>query len=420
MSDIKPPQDRIRRALRLLGWNALFLAGALALTAALGETYFRVTMPFRDSHFPTRFVPKVGIVRKPNAEIRHTNGLDFWTVARTNSLGFPDREPVSPERAAAGCHVAIIGDSYVEAREVPISDKFPVRLEELASRELPNLDITTSAFGLSGTGQINQLPFYDEYARHLHPKLLVLVFITNDFQDNSPILMALETGYDPEWIPWVSAERRADGMPALRPPHPDYGAHRLPRLPALAHAGLNLAARISYFAKWLDAKIGPSLVPSPNPELLLWTSLLSQRPRYASLLAGWQPTTRGDLRHIFTRKDLPPIFEEALDFTAFGLDQFKARADRDGAVLVILASVRPNHIAKAIFQRMNEMAEARGIPVIDLLDYILRQGAAPDDAKWAHDYHWNAAGHQWAAEALLEYLKRNQEICGGQSSPREG
>ena len=420
MSDIKPPQDRIRRALRLLGWNALFLAGALALTAALGETYFRVTVPFRDSHVPSRFVPKVGIVRKPNTEIRNTNGLDFWTVARTNSLGFPDREPVSPERAAAGCHVAIIGDSYVEALEVPISDKFPVRLEELASRELPNLDITTSAFGLSGTGQINQLPFYDEYARHLRPKLLVLVYVANDFLDNSPILTALEKGYDPERIPWVSAERRADGMPALRPPHPDYGAHRLPLLLPPAHAALKRAARISYFAKWLDAKVGLSFAPSPDPELLLWTSLLSQRPRYASLLAGWQPKTREDLRHILAGKDLPPISEEALDFTAFGLDQFKARADRDGAVLVILASLRLNPIVNVIFQRMNEMAEARGIPVIDLQDYVLRQGAAPKDAQWAHDYHWNTAGHQWAAEALLEYLKRNQEICGGQSSPREG
>ena len=267
MSDIKPPspQDRIRRALRLLGWNALFLAGALALTAALGETYFRVTMPFRNSHVPSHFVPKVGIVRKPNSEIRHTNGVDFWTVSRTNSLGFLDREPVSPERAAAGCHVAIIGDSYVEAMEVPISDKFPVRLEELASRELPNLDITTSAFGLTNTGQINQLPFYDEYARHLRPKLLVLVYVANDFLDNFPILTALEKGYDPERIPWASAERRADGMLALRPPHPDYGAHRLPLPHPPAHAALKPAARISYFAKWVNAKVGPSLAPSPDP-----------------------------------------------------------------------------------------------------------------------------------------------------------
>ena len=34
-----------------------------------------------------------------------------------------------------------------------------------------------------------------------------------------------------------------------------------------------------------------------------------------------------------------------------------------------------------------------------------------EDAHFQHDSHWNAAGHQWASEALLEYLKQNQEIC---------
>ena len=55
---------------------------------------------------------------------------------------------------------------------------------------------------------------------------------------------------------------------------------------------------------------------------------------------------------------------------------------------------------------MNEMAAERRIPVIDQGDFIYRQGADLRDARWAHDPHWNPTGHQWAAEALLEYLKR--------------
>ena len=136
------------------------------------------------STIPRYFHPKAGLILKPNAEIRWTNGLDFWTISRTNSLGFLDRPPPPPERAAAGCHVTMIGDSFVEAKEVPIAEKMHVQFEDMASRRLPHLNSTTSAFGQQGTGQINQLPYYDEFARHLQPSLVVLVFVRNDFGDN--------------------------------------------------------------------------------------------------------------------------------------------------------------------------------------------------------------------------------------------
>ena len=49
--------------------------------------------------------------------------------------------------------------------------------------------------------------------------------------------------------------------------------------------------------------------------------------------------------------------------------------------------------------RLNETAAERGIPVIDQGDYIRRQGAGLRDARWA-------------AEVLLEYLKRSRDVCG--------
>ncbi len=181
-----PPPRKSARVLRLIGWNTGVLAAGLILTGAAAETWFRLTTPFLATSSPKRFLPKVGLIFQPNAEGRWTNRLDFWTVQRSNSLGFLDREPISPQRAIASCHVAMIGDSFVEAIQIPIADKFHVRLEALAARQLPDLDITTAAFGLGNTGQINQLPFYDEFARRLRPKLLVLVFLPNDFMNNAP------------------------------------------------------------------------------------------------------------------------------------------------------------------------------------------------------------------------------------------
>ena len=414
----------IRRALRLAGWNVLFLVAGLSLIGVVGEMYFRLRAPFVESDAPYDWSPIVGTIFTPNAEARWTNGLDFWTESRTNSLGFLDREPIGIERAAASCHIAMIGDSYVGALQVPIADKFHVRLEELAAEELRHLDITTSAFGISATGQVNQLAYYDEFVRYLRPALLVLVFVPNDFTNNAPILDGLQRGMDPDRLLNVSATRGADGTITLQPPHsPSAGS----RLATMASTSTPWYTRVtdrlsdmSPFARWLQIKKRAWFPDDTDPELIAQVTLLSRRsPRYAALLDGWRPTMREGINDPFRfTRDLPAVYEDALDFTGFALDQFRERADRDGAALVILSTHYVGTRGDLGFDRLTALAEARGIPVIDYNDYVLHQGAEPRrDARWEHDSHWNTAGHRWAAEALLEYLKANQEICTRRKSP---
>ena len=424
-SNTPPPHPpTIRRALRLVGWNALFLVAGLALIGVVGEMYFRLRAPFLENDTPFAWFPTVGRIYKPNAEVRWTNRLDFWTESRTNSLGFLDREPIGLERAAASCHIAMIGDSYVEARQVPIADKFHVRLEELAAEELRHLDITTSAFGIWNTGQVNQLAYYDEFARTLRPALLVLVFVDNDFVNNAPILDGLYRGVDPDRLAKVSATRGADGTITLRPPHPYSPESRLATMastsPPWYSRVTDRLSDMSPLARWLEIRKRAWLPANTDPELIAWVALLSRRcPRCAALFDGWRPTTWGGVKDTFLfAQDMPAIYEDALDFTAFALDQFRERADRDGAALVILTSNNMGTRGDLGFDRLTALAEPRSIPVIDYNDYVLRQGAEPGrDARWKHDSHWNTAGHRWAAEALLEYLKANQEICTRRNSP---
>ena len=409
---LKTSPRKTRRVLRLIGWNLLLTLAGLVLIALTGEVYLRLKrsmMPFSTIRYHLHFVPKVGLMLKPNAEMRWTNSGELWTISRTNSLGFLDREPIRSERAAASCHITMIGDSFVEAREVPIADKFHVRLEELATQELPHLDITTSAFGKRATGQINQLPYYDEFVRHLSPKLVVLVFVDNDFRNNSPILTALELGTHPDWQPWVTATRDENGTMKLRPPHPDWQTFRLPRLHKFLYVRiLEYLSPSSYFAQRLHKNISPSLHDS---QLIAWVKLLSEHPAYESLFNRWQPKTRDDIIRRIYKNLLLPAFEQELAFTAFALDQFKERTERDGGSLVILASHTMGTLGHGLFDHMSALAEARSIPVIDQYDYIRRQAGEIQEAYWAPDPHWNTQGHQWAAEALLEYLKENPQVC---------
>ena len=419
----------VRRVLRVACWNALLLIAVLALIGLAGEVWLRSKGPFMAVHHQDVFVADMGPLLRPRTEVRWTNRVDFWTVSRANSLGFLDREPPSPARAAESCHIAVIGDSFVAAKEVQISEKFHVRLEEMAARELPALDVTTSAFGKGGTGQIDQLAWYDEYARHLRPRLVVLVFVPNDFVDNFPFWRGVNSGLDPDHSPYVSAERAADGGFRLRPPDPDYRRFRLPRVtPPVPRqwAQPTWATPPSLFWSWLNTRIASRTSARDNhryAQRTAWLELLSQRPTRAPLFDERQSASK-TLRRIlvlmspirqvsllFADENDGPLYTETLAFTAFALDEFKKRAERDGAALAILAQHDARRHGGGVLARLNELAAERRIPVVDHGDFINRQGAELYDAEWAHDGHWNLAGHRWAAEALLEYLKQNQELC---------
>ena len=381
----------------------------MLLIAIAGEIYARVNTPFERRFVHTRFVPDVGVIYEPGAEHRWTNYREFWTISRSNSLGFLDREPISPERAAESCHVTIIGDSFVDAREVPISDKMAVQLEELAARELPGLDVTTSAFGFYGTAQVNQLPFYDHYARRLSPKLLVLVFVQNDFLGNSPVVTN-SSELDPDHAPYAFGERDTDGTIRLRPPDPRWREHLFPDNRTWVAHSLEFL-RWSEFAAYLQRRLPTHITRSEKYTYADRIEALSLRPRYEYILDDWNPYTRAGRLDVLLEDDPPRVFRETLEFIEFALRQFQQRADIDGGSMVILSAYDMGDGDSRYSIRLNEIAGRLGIPVINQHDYIVRQGDRVEDAHFQSETHWNATGHRWAAEALLEYLKENQEIC---------
>lgn len=420
-----PSRSSFRGAWRLAFWNTLLVLAALLLVLAACEVYFRLTVPFVRSSWATEFVPGVGLLYEPHTVFRSTNGVDYWTESKVNSLGFLEREPLPPERAEESCHIAIIGDSFIEANEVILAKRFPVRLEEFAKRDLPELDVTTSAFGRTGSGQIQQIPFYDSYARKMNPDLLILVFVFNDIYDNSSFLRNLNPPWDPDRPPHAFAQKSETGEIFLYPPDPEFAKYQLLPIPTFEILPNTLVG------SWLSMKISMRIMPFKQ-RTMEQAQILQRRPRYASLMADWDSKTLAEGRLWSNHMEESPLLaiREAFDFMAFGLDQFQERAERDGASLAILAtesmSMGTKHVRqkpeRAPINTLREMAETRGIPVIDLYDYAIRQGGRDQikdsllEMRFAHDYHWNEIGHRRAAEAVLEYLKANPSICDTQAS----
>ena len=447
------------KTLRIVVWNIAFATLALAALALAGEAWLRLTKPFMFNSAQKEFVAGVGPMFVPGSDVHLTDGRFFWTVSRVNAWGFVDRplpRPASPPapvphplslpapaesgKGEDGCRVTLIGDSFVVARQVPVANKLHVRLEDELATALPHLRVTTSAFGLPSTGQINQLPLYDNYARRLSPDAIVLVFVGNDFADNSPTLKALSArgpaGADPRRQPWLTAVRDAQGGFVLRPPHQDYallsgdafraetatllGEH-LDWLPAGARKPLLRTIRRSWFVKWLRVRLRQKAEQerSETLDLVGARADLNSWPDYERLLEA-RPITEADLLgRAFAKEPLAPVYQEALALTGFGLDQFQARANRDGAKLLILASHDAQRYGERVFARLAALAAARNIPVIDQSDYIARQGAPLAAAHWPTDAHWNAAGHRWAAQALAEHFAQDETICAAGTRPHD-
>lgn len=346
----------------------------LVTTVGAVEIYQRVVnKDFLDRPWPMRFEPVAGLVFQPHAEVRWSNHLDFWTRERTNSLGFLDHEPEMP-KPAGRFRVLLVGDSFVEAAQVTNREKLQSHLAAMLGTRLGEGRADVAAIGLSGTGQANQLAFYEAFGRRLSPDLVVLVAVSNDFANNSPLLSAVRYGWNPSRPPWFYFDRDERGFRRIEPVE-DWARFKLPGVdPVAFHAAL------------------------------------IQNPRAAARLAGWDGPAAVDMDTMFWRRNLPPAFQEAIALTRYALEQWKAVAARDRFRLVVAGTANltrgeTDELSEGTLylRRFRETVEQVGLPFVDFQPYLARQ---PDRtaAVWRHDAHWTGTGHRWAADALFEYL----------------
>lgn len=358
---------------------------------------------------------KVGTTFKPNARVVLTNGLDFRTEQTSNEVGFLDR-PLPPiERKSGTCRIALIGDSFVEAAQVPIRQKVQVEVQRILEATDPALKVETMAFGFSGTGQLNQLGYLETFVRPRKPDVIALVFVSNDFANNSALLEAIRVGWHPLHAPRLFARERAGNI-ELQPIDPDWSRDRLraaaDERPAL-HVWLH---RVSRFYRWVNAKLSLQYSwiaawigrePTEGDRTAARIAELAKvAPETIKLLEGWDARALPEIDGIFrTLGPFPEAFEQALRFTGFAFDIYKERAEAGGAKLVVIGT---HELDDTLERRLMGMLAPRDIPFVSLRRYITNTGKNIRDAHWRHDAHWSPQGHTWAAEVIAQEIERGK------------
>ncbi len=141
----------------------------------LAETALRLGK-FAVSDF---YVPdeQLGMALRPGAA--GWSSGEAKAYVRVNSAGFRDREHAL-EKTPGVTRVAVLGDSFCEAMQLPWDRTFCALLE----KELPNVEVLN--FGVSGYGTAQELILLRHKVTAYKPDLVILAFFTgNDIVNNS-------------------------------------------------------------------------------------------------------------------------------------------------------------------------------------------------------------------------------------------
>jgi hypothetical protein len=164
-----------------LARGVVFLLAA-AMSIATVELMLRVAAPQRGTVRPIDDVlflepdPSVGWTLAPDFAFlwsgRNPYCVEFSVPVQTNAFGFRDRA-WSLDEAPDTIRIAILGDSFVEAIQVPLEQTATRLLERALHQRFPGRRIETMNFGVSNYSFGQYLMVYDAFVRQFKPDYVV-------------------------------------------------------------------------------------------------------------------------------------------------------------------------------------------------------------------------------------------------------
>ena len=302
----------------------------------------------------------------------HWYAREFSVPIQVNSQGLRDLERV-PEKPERVVRVALLGDSLVEAIQVPFHQTAGQVLETRLNAWADGRErYEVLNFGISNHGIGQYLLMWEERARRYQPDyVFVLVAALHMNRAINPFHKRLR----------VRPTFRMENDQLVRVPPKDFDAF--------------IERQQRVIRKRLEGKrIGRS------PHRFFLGSLISSR------LGGYgSPMGKAKRTNPFRVKP------KAFAFNLRLIDQLGKSAKEQGALLGV---VDVFEYFNAAFQteaaQLKQFCIDQGIGYIGLSQYLLRAVERGISVRWKYDAHLNRAGNELFAEALYQWITAQREL----------
>jgi len=371
--------------------------GALAFEAVV-----RAAVPVSDFFY--EFDPYVGLKGIPNKHGRAVKRGIFDTPVDINSHGFRDREHAW-EKPVGTRRVVLLGDSFIEALQVPFERSLTPLLEQKLRQEGAG-EVEFINLGLSGFGTAREYLMLREYGLRYRPDLVVMFFVGNDISDNSRRLQGKPFLPYPVPGPDGGVARDAQGRPEFSP-----FADRTSSLGSVAAFLRNHSKSYRALREAIDSSPGLN-------GLLFRARLMSTPPEQVNRPGG----TFFGYYEIY-RLEPTPVWREAWALTESMMlatrDLAASHGARFAVVLVPSAWEVYPEFWDGILTKVPAMREvpmdltlpsrrlgaflaAHDIPYVSLLSEFRARSRQLPALYVAGDAHWTAEGHRLAADLLAD------------------
>jgi hypothetical protein len=376
--------------MRRLVLNLALLAVSIVIGLTLVEGVLRLLGRYPSFSMPDR---TIGFRLRPSARYRWID--EGFSTGRINAAGWRDRD-YAETKPPGTTRILFIGDSYVEALQVPLDSTFHKRLERALNARASGPRYEVPALGRSGMGNAEEYLVYKKWGVRYDPDVVAVLFVLNDFIENTK-------AFDPH----------SD----IRPFFVMSGDSLLLDTSFVNSPGFRSRRRIDFL------KEHSSIV---SVSTKMWNEIQLRR----LMARSRQGAAPEDVSFDFDAR-LPADSLPAFQITARVLAQFAHDVQRDGRRFVLFVA------GAAKQEDRTELARARRSPAFDpdkpqrfLLSVGAREGfevvpltpafraasAAGGGPYWYRargSYgHWNATGHALAAHVMEAYLAEH-DIAGG-------